>query len=97
MDVAHELDSAGWKTTLRGLMRVDRGFGKAKGQTIMDKVADILPNLKPGETLEPNPAYKSFLEYLEGTKGKKSPFRLTVKPKPLTDAEKASQKIKRQG
>ena len=31
MDVAHELDSAGWKTTLRGLMRIDYGFGFKNG------------------------------------------------------------------
>tara|TARA_B100000424_G_scaffold142931_1_gene108670 strand:+ start:3320 stop:6367 length:3048 start_codon:yes stop_codon:yes gene_type:complete len=79
MDVSHELDSSGWKTTLRGLMRVDRGFGKEKGKTIADQLKELIPNLKPGESVEPNPPYNSFLEYLEKTKGKKSPYKLGVK------------------
>ena len=97
MDVSHTLDSAGWKTELRGLMRVDRGFGEPKGNTIADKLSSIIPKLKPGQTLEPDPPYTSFLEYLDKTKGKKSPFKLTAKDPDLTPQQKAKQKIDRQG
>jgi hypothetical protein len=86
MDVAHELDSAGWKTTLRGLMRIDYGFGAKK--PIVDVIKDILKEQSDiiERSGDPNaPPYLNFSEYLTKTKGKISPYRKEP-PKP---AEKA--------
>lgn len=74
MDVAHELDSAGWKTTLRGLMRIDYGFGAKK--PLADTLRELL---EIQEKTNPNdPPYLSFSDYLTKNIGKESPY----KPKP---------------
>ena len=80
MDVSHELDSAGWKTTLRGLMRIDYGFGAKK--PIVDILKEMLeqqnnivddtdPNTNPDD-----PPYINFMDYLTKTRGRISPFKL---------------------
>jgi hypothetical protein len=79
MDVAHELDSAGWKTTLRGLMRIDYGFGAKK--PIVDVLKEMLENQNTilndsDPKTDPNaPPYMNFNDYLTKTKGRKSPFK----------------------
>jgi len=82
MDVAHELDSSGWKTTLRGLMRIDYGFGAKK--PIVDVIKDIIKEQSAITTRsgDPNaPPYLNFSEYLTKTRGKISPYK-TEPPKP---------------
>tara|TARA_Y100000590_G_scaffold370945_1_gene433093 strand:+ start:5963 stop:9076 length:3114 start_codon:yes stop_codon:yes gene_type:complete len=79
MDVAHELDSAGWKTTLRGLMRIDYGFGAKKPivdvlKDMLKKQADIVNDNDPNT--DPNdPPYLNFNDYLTKTRGRKSPYK----------------------
>ena len=103
MDVAHELDSSGWKTTLRGLMRIDYGFGAKK--PIVDVLKEMIEqqtvsdNVKGTPEKNPNdPPYLNFVDYLTKTKGRKSPFRLDPTPKkePLTDAEQHTANIEKQ-
>ena len=74
MDVSHELDSAGWKTTLRGLMRIDYGFGAKK--PLADTLRELLEIQK--KTNPNDPPYLSFSDYLTKNIGKESPY----KPKP---------------
>ena len=103
MDVAHELDSSGWKTTLRGSMRIDYGFGAKK--PIVDVLKEMIEqqtvsdNVKGTPEKNPNdPPYLNFVDYLTKTKGRKSPFRLDPTPKkePLTDAEQHTANIEKQ-
>jgi len=94
MDVAHELDSAGWKTTLRGLMRIDYGFGAKK--PIVDVLKEMLENQNTirddndPKTNPDDPPYMNFMDYLTKTRGRISPFKQgppKPKEKDLTDAE----------
>ena len=86
MDVAHELDSAGWKTTLRGLMRIDYGFG-AKKPTV-DVLKEIIAQEK--DKTNPNdPPYLNFSDYLTKNIGKVSPFK-PQPPKVKVKENKAS-------
>ena len=96
MDVAHELDSSGWKTTLRGLMRIDYGFGAKK--PIVDMLKELLLEQTQMASASPDdPPYLNFSEYLTKTNGRKSPFK-TQPPKafekPLSQEEKRVAKVK---
>ena len=77
MDVSHELDSTGWKTTLRGLMRIDYGFGAKK--PLADTLRELLETQAANAKTNPNdPPYLNFSDYLTKNIGKESPY----KPKP---------------
>jgi hypothetical protein len=79
MDVSHQLDSSGWKTTLKGLMRIDYGFGAKK--PIVDSLRDLIKEQTQITPDDPNdPPYLNFSDYLTKTKGRKSPFK-KVPPK----------------
>tara|TARA_B100000029_G_scaffold165109_1_gene161309 strand:+ start:6257 stop:9469 length:3213 start_codon:yes stop_codon:yes gene_type:complete len=101
MDVAHELDSAGWKTTLRGLMRIDYGFGAKKPivnvlKDMLKKQADIVNDNDPNT--DPNdPPYLNFNDYLTKTRGRKSPFKQgpPKKEDTRTDEQKRDDEIRK--
>ena len=95
MDVAHELDSAGWKTTLRGLMRIDYGFGekvttaekikKLEEESPMTELVGPIQSISPKKKEVDGPPYTSFIDYLNKTAGKKeSPYRPKKEEKPDT-------------
>jgi hypothetical protein len=100
MDVSHTLDSSGWKTELRGLMRIDYGFGAKKPvanilKDMLQKQADIVndddPNTNPND-----PPYLNFVDYLTKTKGRKSPFRLDPNPpKEINEEDKLTSGVKK--
>jgi hypothetical protein len=90
MDVAHELDSAGWKTTLRGLMRIDYGFGAKK--PIVDMLKELLlEQTQMSKSSPDDPPFLNFSDYLTKTNGKKSPYKqgpAKAEEKELSKAEK---------
>jgi hypothetical protein len=87
MDVAHELDTAGWKTTLRGLMRIDYGFGAKK--PVVEQLKEMLKN-EEGKTNPNDPPYLNFSDYLTKNIGKISPFKIQP-PKAEVKEHKDSQ------
>ena len=90
MDVSHELNSSGWKTTLKGLMRIDYGFGAKK--PIVDTLRDLIEEQTTITPDNPNdPPFLNFSDYLTKTKGKKSPHR-TEPPKQAEKVGKEKQK-----
>ena len=90
MDVSHQLDSAGWKTTLKGLMRIDYGFGAKK--PIVDTLRDLIKEQTTITPDNPNdPPYLNFSDYLTKTKGRKKPFK-TEPPKKAEKVGKDKQK-----
>ncbi len=101
MDVAHELDSSGWKTTLRGLMRIDYGFGAKKPVVNilkeMIEQQNVSDNVKGTPEKNPNdPPYLNFVDYLTKTKGRKSPFRLDPNPpKEINEEDKLTSGVTR--
>jgi hypothetical protein len=71
MDVSHSVDTTGWKTTLRGLMRIDYGYGKKK--PLVEELKDLIS--KKSTSSESEPPYLSFSEYCIATAGMKSPYK----------------------
>jgi hypothetical protein len=70
MDVSHQLDPSGWKTTLKGLMRIDNSLGNKT------KISD--QKLFEEGKARTN-VYKNFMDYLNGNIGKKSKYRAEIK------------------
>ena len=102
MDVSHELDSTGWKTTLRGLMRIDYGFGAKKPivdilKEMLEQQNNIVDDNDP--KTDPNaPPYINFTDYLTKTKGRISPFKQgpAVAEDTRTEDEKKADAIREQ-
>ena len=102
MDVSHELDSTGWKTTLRGLMRIDYGFGAKKPivdilKEMLEQQNNIVDDNDP--KTDPNaPPYINFTDYLTKTKGRISPFKQgpAVAEDTRTEDEKKADVIREQ-
>ena len=69
MDVSHQLDPSGWKTTLKGLMRIDNSLGN-KTKISDEKLFE--------EGKARTNVYKNFMDYLNGNIGKKSKYRAEV-------------------
>ena len=69
MDVSHQLDPSGWKTTLKGLMRIDNSLGNKT------KISD--QKLFEEGKARTN-VYKNFMDYLNGNIGKKSKYKPIV-------------------
>ena len=69
MDVSHQLDPSGWKTTLKGLMRIDNSLGN-KTKISDEKLRE------EGKAL--SNVYKNFMDYLNGNIGKKSKYKPIV-------------------
>jgi len=84
MDVSHTVESSGWKTRLKGIMRMDHGFGEK--EPLVERLKKI-QQAKPTGAKEP--PYLSFAEYLSGNVGKKSPY----KKAPPTEEKTLEQKI----
>jgi hypothetical protein len=71
MDVSHNIDDGGWKTTLRGMMRIDYGVGLK--ETDVTKF-NLLYNEIKGKEGTNKPPYLTFAEYLTATAGKHSDY-----------------------
>ena len=86
VDVSHEVSNAGWKTKLKGLMRIDYGLGRGVEED-SSEVSDNTSILQMWSALKGDntkgsgpdkPPYLSFMEYLNATKGQVSQYRFNV-------------------
>ena len=84
MDVSHDVSDAGWKTKLKGLMRIDYGLGRGvdgNQQTDNTSILNLWNEIKGKETKNTGPdkpPYLSFSEYLNATKGSISEYRFSL-------------------
>jgi len=103
VSVAHSIDNGSWKTTLKGLMRIDYGLGKGVNNnektdvTTMVDIFNSIKNKKGGSefNLESGigkPPYLSFSEYLTASAGKVGDYEFDLK-KELDGKTKASEEV----
>ena len=85
MDINHRVDGSGWKTTLRGLMRIDYGLGEKKP---MSEMLEEIYADKMGDSKAP--PYLSFAEYLTASVGKISKYKITPEKQKEIDASEQS-------
>ena len=99
VSVAHSIDNGSWKTTLKGLMRIDYGLGKGVNNnektdvtTMVDLFNEIKGNNFDIESGVGKPPYLSFSEYLTASAGKVGDYEFDLK-KELDGKTKASEEV----
>ena len=86
VDVSHEVSNGGWKTKLKGLMRIDYGLGRGVSEdsneqsdnTSILQMYNELKGKKTKNTGPDKPPYLSFMEYLNSTRGVVSEYRFNI-------------------
>ena len=68
MNVSHQVSADSWKTTLTGKMRIDNTLNSTTTPT------DMFMEVYNNKDNKLDPPYINFVEYLEATQGKKSPY-----------------------
>jgi hypothetical protein len=98
VNVSHSVDAGSWKTTLKGLMRIDYGSGKGVNnneKTDVTTMLDIFNELKETKKSGVNkPPYLSFSEYLTAMAGRVGDYEFDLK-KELDSRTKAPEEVKR--
>ena len=86
VNVSHSIDAGSWKTTLKGLMRIDYGMGKGVNnneKTDVTTMLDIFKKIKENNAGEMEsgvnkPPYLSFSEYLTAMAGKVGDYQFDL-------------------
>jgi len=80
MSVSHQINEGSWKTTIKGMMRIDYGMGKGVNnneQTDVKTMVDVFNAIKQNKGTDKSkmesgvgkPPYLSFSEYLTANAG----------------------------
>jgi hypothetical protein len=97
VNVSHSIDAGSWKTTIKGLMRIDYGMGKGVNnneKTDVTTMVDIFNFIKGKEGDANKPPYLSFSEYLTAMAGKVGAYQFDLE-KELDSQTKAPEEVKR--
>ena len=95
VNVSHDIDAGSWKTTLKGLMRIDYGMGKGVNnneKTDVTTMVDIFNFIKGKEGGANKPPYLSFSEYLTAMAGKVGDYQFDLE-KELASQTKAPEEV----
>jgi hypothetical protein len=98
VNVSHSIDNGSWKTTLKGLMRIDYGLGKGVNnneKTDVTTMVDIFKKIKEKSTKEGGankPPYLSFSEYLTAMAGKVGDYEFELE-KELDSQQKSPEEV----
>ena len=95
VNVSHSIDAGSWKTTIKGLMRIDYGMGKGVNnneKTDVTTMIDIFNSIKGKEGDANKPPYLSFSEYLTAMAGKVGDYQFDLK-KELDSQQKSPEEV----